>query len=84
MAPVKAGRTVEYTLRVLCAVMLVGVGRATHLHGSPVASVLWHDLGWSEAAFTGVDAAAGVVLYATALLVLVAPRGRALRWRGAR
>ena len=67
---------IERVLRALTAVMLVGAGRSAHLFGSPVASVLWHDLGWSEAAFTRVDLVAGYLLYATAAAVLLVPRGR--------
>ncbi len=67
-------------LRVLVCVMLMGAARTLQLNGSSVSSVLWHDFMWSEAAFTGVDAAASYILYATALLALVLPRGRLLAY----
>lgn len=70
----------ERVLRGLLAVMLVGAARGTTLHGSPVASVLWHDLGWSEAAFVGLDTAAAAVLYSSAALVLLLPRGARAAW----
>jgi len=70
----------ERVLRVVLAVMLAGAARSTTLHGSPVSSVLWHDFGWSEAAFVGLDHAASAILYLTAALVLLAPRGARTAW----
>lgn len=74
-----ASTRVEPVLRFLLAIMLVGAARSAQLHGSPVSSVLWHDFGWAESAFTTVDAVAAWVLYATAAIVILA-RGRVLAW----
>lgn len=60
--------------------MLVGAGRTAHLHGSPIASVLWRDLGWTEAAFEALDLGAGYMLYASAAVALLAPRARRGAW----
>ncbi|MCA9550358.1 MAG: hypothetical protein KC933_10000 [Myxococcales bacterium] len=63
----------ERVLRGLLAVMLVGAGALAHTGGSPISGLLG-DAGWAGAA--GLDEVAGYVLYATAALVLLMPRGR--------
>jgi len=72
-----AGHTDRATvgaLRVVVAVMLLGVGRTLQLDGSPVAQLWAQLIDRSAADFAALDRGVAWIMYGTAAVALIAPR----------